>query len=95
MTMLLDPGSFWTALIAKSPRALAELSQEEMFVAFVCHITGNWGELDEFGWRINDDAREYGGRIVSWHRANRGQQFLIESCVQRPVARILFPGESL
>ena len=95
MTMFLLPSVFWTESVVKSPRAVAELSQEDMFVAFIRHIQGDWGELDQFDWQVNDDALEYGGRLASQYRDVHGTTFLIITERDRSVTKILLPGDAM
>lgn len=95
MTMFLLPSTFWTESVVRSPRAVAELSQEDMFVAFIRHIQGDWGELDLFDWQVNDDALEYGGRLASQYRDAHGTWFLIITERDRSVTKILLPGEAM
>ena len=95
MTMFILPSSFWAESVVKSPRAVAEISQEDMFVAFIRHIEGDWGELDQFDWQVNDDALEYGGRLASQYRDVHGTMFLIITERDRSVTTILLPGEAM
>lgn len=95
MTMFLLPSVFWTESVVKSPRAVAELSQEDMFVAFIRHIHGDWGELDQFDWQVNDDALEYGGRLASQYCDVHGTTFLIITERDRSVTKILLPGDAM
>lgn len=94
MSLHFHAGVFWTGSVVKTLRADAEISREDMFVAFIRHANGDWGELDEFDWKTNDDALEYGDRIVSRYRDVHGTQFLIITERDRSVTRILLPGDT-
>ena len=66
-----------------------------MLAAFIRHIQGDWGELDQFDWQVNDDALEYGGRLVSQYCDVHGTRFLIITERDRSITKILLPGEAL
>jgi len=94
VSLLFHADVFWTGSVVKTLRADAEISREDMFVAFIRHINGDWGELDEFDWKTNDDALEYGDRIVSQYRDVHGTVFLIITERDRSVTRILLPEDT-
>ena len=73
--------------------ASAELEQDSVLRCLVRHSAGDWGELEEFDWKQNDDAVEYGGRILSSYRTRCGTRFWIITECDRSVTTILLPEE--
>lgn len=91
MVLLIDAGKFETGKVVITPRALAELPQEDVFLALIRHSQGDWGELDEFDWRSNDKALDNGRRLLSRYRSDRGIVFWIITEHDRSITTILLP----
>lgn len=61
--------------------------------AFLRYITGDWGDLGEEDKRLNDDAVQYGGRILGAYRDRNGTKFWIITEADRSTTTILLPDE--
>lgn len=57
------------------------------------HITGDWGDLFDEDKRLNDEALEHGGRILSAYVLADGQKVWILTEADRSATTILTPDE--
>lgn len=73
--------------------AATELYQEDVFEAFVRHIDADWGDLDESDWKLNDDALEFGSRLLSSYVDRNNKKFWIITEADRSATTILLPDE--
>lgn len=73
--------------------AATELHQEDVFEAFVRHIDADWGDLDESDWKLNDDALEFGSRLLSSYFDRNNNKFWIITEADRSATTILLPDE--
>jgi hypothetical protein len=73
--------------------AAAELHQEDVFEAFVRHIDGDWGDLDDFDKRQNEEALQYGSRLLSAYSDRNQRKFWIITEADRSATTILLPDE--
>ena len=73
--------------------ASAEISQDDVLRGLVCHMLGDWGELDEFDWKQNDVALKHGFRLLSNYLTRDGKRFWIITEHDRSVTTVLLPGE--
>ena len=48
-----------------TPGAMKALSADDALQALGRHLRGDWGNLDEYDWKMNDEAMEFGGRVLS------------------------------
>ena len=55
--------------------------------------SGDWGNLDEHDWKMNDDGLEFGGRLLSEYFAQDGTKFWIVTECDRSVTTVLLPKE--
>jgi hypothetical protein len=92
MTTLLI-GLFPHGDIVITPRALSKLPQDEATYALLRHLSGDWGDLDEHDWKVNDSAIEHGGRLASRYVTSRGTGFWIITEHDRSVTTIFLPEE--
>jgi len=76
-----------------TPRATEKLTQDDVIKALVRHLDGDWGDLDEFDWKTNDDAVEFGNRLLSTYRAQDGTVFWIITEHDRSATTVLLPAE--
>jgi hypothetical protein len=72
---------------------LDELDQDDVFLAFVRHISGDWGDVCLDDWCANDDALRHGARILSSFTDRRGVRFWIITEANRASTTILLPSE--
>ena len=73
--------------------AASEVRSDEVFRGLVRHMSEDWGELEEFDWKQNDAAVEYGGRILSRYISSDGVTFWIITECDRTLTTILLPAE--
>jgi hypothetical protein len=73
--------------------ALAKLEEEDLFNCWLRHIAGDWGDLDEEDWKANDEAVEYGSRILSAYSDRHGVRFWIITEADRSATTVLLPEE--
>ena len=76
-----------------TPGVLEKIDEDDFFNCFVRHLAGDWGDLDEHDWKANDDAIEYGSRIISAYDDRRGNRFWIITEADRSSTTILLPQE--
>lgn len=86
--------------IVATPRALEALNESERTPGFFLarHAAGDWGEVNEEDWALNDRALVEGSRILSAYRTLRGKKlWVITEAVDddghRAVTTILLPDE--
>ena len=84
---------FSLGLLRIKPGAKQQLTKHDIVVALLRHLSGNWGEVDEFEWTVNDDALEYGDRLSSAYRSLSGIKFRVITERDRSVTTILLPEE--
>lgn len=51
--------------IVVTPRALQMIRHSGAIFLLNCHVYGNWGDVSEADWKLNDWAISHGERIVS------------------------------
>ena len=56
------------------------------------HLTGDWGDVDEFDQRQNDLAVKDGSRVLSAYQTPAGKLWLITEC-DRSATTFLLPDE--
>lgn len=86
---------FGLGLIRSTPggfNALLDAGQRaEDFIR--CHVTGDWGELDEHDVRMNERALCEGHRIFSVYRTRNGERLYVITEWDRSATTILLPCE--
>jgi hypothetical protein len=73
--------------------AADKLHQEDVFEAFVRHMDGDWGDVDEHDWNANQDAIEFGARLLSSYVDRNDTRFWIITEADRSATTILLPDE--
>lgn len=68
---------FSLGLVRYMPGAKQHLTKQDVAMALFRHLSGDWGEVDEFEWKVNDDALDYGGRLLSVYRTVSGIKFYV------------------
>jgi hypothetical protein len=86
--------------IAATPGALEALEQSGQTPGFfhAGHVVGDWGEVDEEDWAMNDQALVDGSRLLSVYRTPRGVRLYVITEVEddgghRAATTILLPEE--
>ena len=69
------------------------LHQDDVFNAFVRHIDGDWGDVDEDDWKANEDALNLGLRLLSSYVDRNSVKFWIITEADRSATTILLPRE--
>jgi hypothetical protein len=72
--------------------ALQEAGQHPMDL-IVRHITADWGELDDFDRRLNEEALRYGDRLFSIYQLTTGQELYCITEWDRSATTLLLPGD--
>jgi hypothetical protein len=57
------------------------------------HLRGDWGNVDKHDWQLNDEAHEFGGRILSEYFSQDHVKFWLITECDRSVTTILLPEE--
>jgi hypothetical protein len=78
-----------------TPEADERLMPSDILEALDRHRRGDWGQLDEVEWKLNDQACEFGGRLESRFRSKRGLMFYVATDVLRILTIIRLPGQTL
>ena len=76
-----------------TPGAMKSLTPDDVIRSLYRHLSADWGTLDEYDWKMNDDALEFGGRILSQYSTDNGTKFWIITECDRSATTILLPQE--
>jgi len=81
--------------IVSTPGALAAFQEANVHPYFLLarHQHGDWGELDEEDWQLNDAAVEDGSRILSAYVLSTGIKIWIITEWDRSATTFLLPSE--
>jgi len=70
-----------------------QLPRHVMLLALARHLSGDWGDVCEEDWKLNDEAMEVGNRLLSSYRSPDGVKFWIITEWDRSVTTILLPDD--
>lgn len=73
--------------------ALTKLSQADVHGALGRHHFGDWGNLDADDREANELALNYGGRLLSAYRSDRGEKFWVITEADRSATTVLMPED--
>lgn len=73
--------------------AMSELPADEVRQCLQRHVEGDWGELCQEDWTLNDEALETEQRLLSSYRTTSGTSFWIITEWDRSYTTILLPEE--
>lgn len=76
-----------------TPGVLKATTQAERSVAFSRHSRGDWGDVVEEDWRVNDQALQNGERLLSVYHTLSGTKFWIITEADRSATTVLLPSE--
>jgi hypothetical protein len=79
--------------IVATPRALASIPNDEILVALSRHARGEWGDLEPHDVKVNEDALQRGGRLLSQHHSTQRIKFWIITEWDRSVTTVLLPED--
>ena len=89
LTAKFDPGR-----IVITPAAMKEIDPDYGIAALSQHLQGKWGIIDAQDWKLNEEALEIGGRLVSsYPLPNDTGNFWIITEADRSVTTILLPED--
>lgn len=93
-------GTFHLGQLFATPGALRaiEESGETPLTFLFRHMTGDWGEVDQADWQLNDQALNDGSRLLSAYRTLKGTKLWViteatDDEGQRAATTILLPEE--
>lgn len=73
--------------------AIESVNREEVVNALARHCRGDWGIVEAADWRANDDALEFGARLLSAYETQDGLRFWIITEPDRSVTTVLLPDD--
>lgn len=76
-----------------TPGVLKATTQAERNVTFSRHSRGDWGDVVEEDWRVNDQALQNGERLLSVYHTLSGTKFWIITEADRSATTVLLPSE--
>ena len=93
MSSCISTSKFRMGHLLVTPGAMNALTGSDVLQGIIRHLSGDWGDLDEHDWKINDDALQFGGRIFSQYYAQDGTKFWIITECDRSATTVLLPRE--
>ncbi len=93
ITKLRTVAKFDVGQVRATPAAIEKIYEDDFFNCFVRHMAGDWGDLEEHDWKANDDAVEFGSRIISAYNDRHGTRFWIITEADRSATTVLLPEE--
>jgi len=84
---------FNLGLVVSTPGALQVLSQEEIHIALLRHVCGEWGALDEHDREANESALLNSDRLVSVYHTETGVKFYVITEWDRSATTVLLPED--
>lgn len=81
--------------VVATPAALAVLGAADILASdlLLRHQTGDWGDLDEEDRLQNDNALQFGGRLLSSYRLRTGKTVWIITEHDRSITTVLLPED--
>jgi hypothetical protein len=73
--------------------AADQLPAHVMLLAIARHCSGDWGDVCEEDWQLNDEAMEVGNRVLSSYTSPDGVKFWIITEWDRSVTTVLLPDD--
>ncbi len=94
MRIVIDrPCRFPSGRLAFTPGVAAEIDVEELAVALIRHVQGDWGLVCEEDRLENELSLEHGFRLMSVYESSKGKRFWIITEADRSVTTVLLPEE--
>src|SRR3712207_6058698 len=86
---------FHPGQVVATPGALEALARSGQSPAFFLeqHLQGDWGEVDDEDWKLNDQALVDGTRLLSAYRTLRGERLWVITEADRSLTTFLLPEE--
>ena len=76
-----------------TPLAYEELELKDVISSLVRHAGGDFGDVSEEDWELNEEAVDTGDRILSAYIDRKGVKFWIITEWDRSATTILLPSE--
>ena len=77
-----------------TPRALGELTHEEVIAALGSHVSGAWGEVPPTVENANETAVEFHEPVISAYRSpSAGTRFFVVTSADRSQTTVFLNGE--
>ena len=76
-----------------TPGVLKVTTEAERSIALNRHSHGDWGDVVEEDWRVNDQALQNGERLLSVYHTLSGTKFWIITEADRSATTVLLPSE--
>ena len=86
-------GKFPVGDVVVTRGARSKLEQDDMFRSLVRHMTGDWGDVNQYDWKENDAALDSGFRLLSKYSSLNGVKFWIITVWDRSETTIFLPEE--
>ena len=84
---------FPLGLIVLTANATAVLSELDVVLALQRHQSGDWGNVDQYDQRLNEDALRMHERLSSVYHTAGGVKFYIITEWDRSITTVLLPEE--
>ena len=75
-----------------TPNALEKLKSDDILNALNRHVVGDWGELDDEDRQTNDEALQFGDRLLSVYHSGFTKFWIITEA-SREVTTVLLPED--
>ncbi|MCI0558053.1 MAG: hypothetical protein MN733_06125 [Nitrososphaera sp.] len=79
--------------IVSTPNAFTRIPNDEILLALLRHLEGDWGALDRADWTANEKALEKGGRLFSEYFSKQQVKFWIITEADRSRTTVLLPED--
>ena len=74
-------------------KAARRLNKKDAMECLERHMIGDYGDVDDFDWKTNDMAWQYGFPVISSYVDRKKNRFLIITEADRSATTILLPEE--
>ncbi|MEZ6097842.1 MAG: hypothetical protein R3E01_02610 [Pirellulaceae bacterium] len=74
-------------------RAAKRLNKKDAMDCLERHMIGDYGDVDDFDWKTNDMALQFGFPVISSYVDRKKNRFLIITEADRSATTILLPEE--
>lgn len=84
---------FHPGQLVTTTNAQNTLDPHGVMVALERHLNGDWGDVSNGDWELNDEALKDGSRLLSSYKDKNGTKFWIITEWDRSVTTILLPED--
>lgn len=88
-------GKFRLGQVVATPGALEALQEagQQPWEFLVRHVVGDWGQIDQEDWQLNDASLQDGSRVLSAYRTSKNVKLWVITEADRSSTTILLPEE--